>query len=422
VITSRRLVEEWETGAPVTGPKTVELRQVAAPTPVPGVKRPVFILESHPVQYRAPVYQKLARLKPGAFEVIYATGCTTRGHRDAGFGVNVKWNMPLLEGYPNRVLNNERGEPLRGFSSLRARGLFRLIATTRPSAALFMQFAYAYDVGAYLSCLALRVPVWIRHETQDEAFVRSPLKSFLRRVAYRAAYCPVRHAFFIGELNRRHLLRCGVPPVRMSHAPYCVPNPLGDLPDAQKQAIRDQVRAQYRITPGECVVCFSGKLILKKHPDLLLLAGERLKVQNGRSFRFLFVGSGELEMELRRQAAALPFLATFTGFVNQAELPAYYLAADVVVLPSRRMGETWGLVVNEALHAGCAVAMSEAVGCAAEFGHFERCRVFPVEDAAACAQAIAELSRFPRDFNWADARMKSYSVFAAARAIAARLP
>jgi hypothetical protein len=34
-----------------------------------------------------------------------------------------------------------------------------------------------------------------------------------------------------------------------------------------------------------------------------------------------------------------------------------------------------------------------------------------VEDAEACARAIAELSRFPRDFNWA-----------AARAIAAKLP
>jgi len=30
-----------------------------------------------------------------------------------------------------------------------------------------------------------------------------------------------------------------------------------------------------------------------------------------------------------------------------------------MVLPSRRAGETWGLVVNEALQAGCAVIVSE---------------------------------------------------------------
>ena len=66
--------------------------------------------------------------------------------------------------------------------------------------------------------------------------------------------------------------------------------------------------------------------------------------------------------------------------------------------------------------------MSAAVGCAAEFGNYERCRVFPVEDAEACSRAIAELSRFPHDFNWAAARMKHYSVSAAARAIAAKLP
>ncbi|MCI0539112.1 MAG: glycosyltransferase family 4 protein [Verrucomicrobiales bacterium] len=392
------------------------------PDAAPGVHHPVFVLESHPVQYRVPVYQELARLKPGAFEVIYASNCSVRGHRDAGFGVNVKWDVPLLEGYPNRVLNNEHGEPLRGFGSLHSRGLFPLIAKKRPAAVLFMQFAYAYDLGAYLSCLALRVPIWIRHETQDEAFARSPFKSLLRNVAYRVAYRPVQHAFFIGELNRRHLLNCGVPGDRMSRAPYCVPNPLGELPDAQKQTVRTQVRTRYGIAPDECVVCFSGKLIPKKHPDLLLQAGERLKEEGMRSFCFLFLGSGELEMELRRHAAALPFPVKFAGFVNQAELPAYYLAADVLVLPSRRMGETWGLVANEALHAGCAVAMSEAVGCAAEFGHFKRCRVFPAEDAEACARAIMELSRFPRDFNWAARRLEKYSVATAARAIAAKLP
>ena len=58
----------------------------------------------------------------------------------------------------------------------------------------------------------------------------------------------------------------------------------------------------------------------------------------------------------------------FAGFVNQTEIPQYYAAADILVLPSRRAGETWGLVVNEALQAGCAVVMTRAVGCHREFG------------------------------------------------------
>ena len=48
------------------------------------------------------------------------------------------------------------------------------------------------------------------------------------------------------------------------------------------------------------------------------------------------------------------------GFINQSELPTYYAAADVFVLPSHY--ETWGLVVNEALSAGLAVIATKEVG------------------------------------------------------------
>ncbi|MGA2742887.1 MAG: glycosyltransferase, partial [Bryobacteraceae bacterium] len=41
----------------------------------------------------------------------------------------------------------------------------------------------------------------------------------------------------------------------------------------------------------------------------------------------------------------------------------YYHAADLLVLPSLH-SETWGLVVNEALHHGLPCVVSEAVGCA----------------------------------------------------------
>jgi glycosyltransferase involved in cell wall biosynthesis len=87
-------------------------------------------------------------------------------------------------------------------------------------------------------------------------------------------------------------------------------------------------------------------------------------------------------------------------------------------LPSRRAGETWGLVVNEALQAGCAVVMTEAVGCHREFGDWERVRVIPENDAGAGAAALRELARFPRDFGWCAGAMRAYSIDAAAQALA----
>lgn len=136
------------------------------------------------------------------------------------------------------------------------------------------------------------------------------------------------------------------------------------------------------------------------------------------------IGSGSLEEPLRKRAAELArqgVKVIFTGFVNQSAIGGYYLAADALVLPSECMGETWGLVVNEALQAGCAVVVTQAVGCAAEFAGWERFRVIPTGSAAACTEALEELSRHSRSFSWCRERMLEYSIERAAEALAAKI-
>ena len=49
-------------------------------------------------------------------------------------------------------------------------------------------------------------------------------------------------------------------------------------------------------------------------------------------------------------------------FQNQTKLPKFYAEADIFVLPSG-YGETWGLVVNEAMLYGKPVIVSDLVGC-----------------------------------------------------------
>jgi glycosyltransferase involved in cell wall biosynthesis len=79
----------------------------------------------------------------------------------------------------------------------------------------------------------------------------------------------------------------------------------------------------------------------------------------------------------------------FAGFRNQAELPKLYHAMDVLALPSAQ--ETWGLVVNEALAAGCSAVVSEAAGSASAFAGFA-----PVVLTHAVAD-VAQLARQIRD-------------------------
>ena len=49
------------------------------------------------------------------------------------------------------------------------------------------------------------------------------------------------------------------------------------------------------------------------------------------------------------------------GFRNQKELPNFYTIADLFILPSG-IGETWGLVINEAMNYNLPIIASKTVG------------------------------------------------------------
>lgn len=287
----------------------------------------------------------------------------------------------------------------------------------RPAACLHVQFDTPTMAAAYVASVALRVPQAMRVETQDEAFARSRSKSWLRSVLWSVVYCPIGRAFFIGELNRRHLLRHGFRAKRLMAARYCVVDGVRNWPSEKKMAERARLRNALGVPEGAILIGFCGKFIPKKDPELLLDAFPEIERCMEIPAHLLYLGSGELEGKLHERSRERQDRIHFGGFINQSALPSYYLAMDVFVLPSRQQGETWGLVVNEALQAGCGVVVSAAVGSSADFGAWERCRVIPPGDSGACARAVCELSAFPRDFEWCAARMAEYSMKAAAGSI-----
>jgi hypothetical protein len=67
----------------------------------------ILIFESHPIQYKAPVYQRLQQLRPNSFRVIYGTDSSMRDGFDSEFGRQVTWDTPLLDGYSHTVLKNQ---------------------------------------------------------------------------------------------------------------------------------------------------------------------------------------------------------------------------------------------------------------------------------------------------------------------------
>ena len=104
----------------------------------------------------------------------------------------------------------------------------------------------------------------------------------------------------------------------------------------------------------------------------------------------LFVGSGELESELRRAAGPeLGRSVFFAPFQNQTRMPMVYASADVFVLPSYGPAETWGLAVNEAMNLAVPCIVSTHVGCGPDLvSQGDTGWIFEAGDVAALAGSL----------------------------------
>jgi glycosyltransferase involved in cell wall biosynthesis len=182
------------------------------------------------------------------------------------------------------------------------------------------------------------------------------------------------------------------------------------------------IRQKYKIRDEEQVLLFSGKLIKRKGLKLLLDAAKMLPAELRKNIVVMFMGSGELQNHLEKIAREEPVVkAHFLGFKNQNELSQYYNAADLLVLPSLH-SETWGLVVNEALHHGLPCVVSEAVGCAPDLIESgvtgEVFKTGSATDLALAIQRSYKLIGQPEVRKWCREKVGGYTVDKAAEGIA----
>jgi glycosyltransferase involved in cell wall biosynthesis len=160
-----------------------------------------------------------------------------------------------------------------------------------------------------------------------------------------------------------------------------------------KQVDRAAVRASWGVSPNDAVIVFSAKLQQWKWPLDLLHAFAKANLP---SAFLLFAGTGPLLPQLESEAASLGVASRvrFLGFVNQSQLPAVYTAADLLILPSEF--EPFGLVVNEAMCCGCAVAASDRCGAARDLvAPVSPELVFRCGDIDALAELIGEAAGDP---------------------------
>jgi glycosyltransferase involved in cell wall biosynthesis len=356
--------------------------------------------------------------------VFFAHRQTADDQAKAGFGVSFEWDVDLLSGYQHQFLNNVSDKPGTGtFAGCDTPEIAEIIrtATTDGRRSFDVFIVSGWQVKCYrqavTACRAAGIPVVVRGDSQ----LRSP-RSWFKRLAMEFTHRWLLKKFdgflAVGRRNREYLDHFGARSDQIILVPHFVDNQWFAMQAAVARPRRMEMRKNWGVGEDVFVALFVGKFQAKKRPLDLIHALRLLQAQHqtncGPHIMAVFVGSGALENKLRAYADDLQLNVHFAGFKNQSALPSYYTAADALVLPSDG-GETWGLVVNEAMACGLPAVVSDAVGCGPDLieegltGY-----VFPMGDILTLASSLAKMAALKKhghDFSPAlAAKLRIYSI------------
>lgn len=322
----------------------------------------IAIISSHPIQYHAPVYRTLQQKYHLQVNVIYGSDFSVVGYYDKGFGERLAWDTDLLSGYESIFLSRVGENIAVSSNAVSTKGMSSVLSTLNPKVILLLGYQTRFNVHAFIAARRMKCPLFLRAETTDHNRKRSQRKQFIRDIALRRFYRQFARLLYIGERSKAHYQRLGCREEQLVFSPYCVDTIAFNLTEESRQLSRNTIRPLLGIPSNKVVLLMSGKLTAHKSPDLLLDAVRSLSDNLRERITVLFLGDGEMRPILEKKAEDSPPIdVRFLGFQNQSKLSQYYHAADLLVLPSK--GETWGLVVNEALYHGLPCIVSTSVGC-----------------------------------------------------------
>lgn len=324
----------------------------------------VAYLVTHPIQYQAPLLRRLNREPDLEVTALFRSDLSARGYVDRGFGTTVTWDVPLLEGYPYKVLPALGSTDAISFWRPLNYGLAAELRRGGYQALWIHGYGTAYHLYAMLLARMMGVPVMLRDEAHERSRARGAVARLKARLVYGFMRATVSRFLAIGAANRARYLAMGVKRERIHLVPYAVDNAFFGVADIEeKAAAKRDLAASVGFDADRPVILFAAKLQRRKRcPDLVRAFLSEGVWNHPRRPVLLIAGDGE-EMPLCRELAAgspAGDSIRFLGFQNQSALVGLYRAADIFVLTSN--AEAWGLTINEAMSAGCAILASDELG------------------------------------------------------------
>lgn len=252
---------------------------------------------------------------------------------------------------------------------------------------------------------AARVRRVFASESFDIVHVHEPLMPLLPWAATWFATAPVVGTFHVhrerghrwypaarpllARIVRRIDARIAVSAAALETASRSFPGDYETIPNGIELERFQQPRSRPRELPSAPTVLCVGRLEPRKGVATLIDAMALVGRQQPTA-ALVLVGVGPDAGALADHARRLGVPAVFAGHVSDEDLPAFYQHADVVCAPALG-GESFGIVLIEALAAGKPVVASRIDGYVGAIGDSSSVRFVPPGDAGALARQILDL-------------------------------
>jgi glycosyltransferase involved in cell wall biosynthesis len=330
-------------------------------------KKNLLILSSHPIQYYSPIFARLNKLTDFQSRVLYLTLPDSRS-QSLGFKKNFTWDIPLLHGYHYSVAKSYSGKGLiHGFFGVKLKNPIEEVKLvkedTKPDAVLVTGWHFWGMVQMFLAFKIANIPIILR---MDSNSIRNRL--FIFKWIYKLFFSWVDICLTVGEHNKIFCVESGMNEDRIISSPHIVDNDFFFQKSKEAKLSYNKIRNNWGVPNNVFCFLYAGKLQKKKRPLDLLKAFRMASSLSKQPLHLLVVGTGDLEQKCKSYVSKYNLSVTFVGFLNQTEIPNAYAICDAIVLPSDQ-GETWGLVINEAMACGLPAIVSDLVGCAPDLVH-----------------------------------------------------
>jgi glycosyltransferase involved in cell wall biosynthesis len=319
---------------------------------------------THPIQYQAPLLRRIAQEEDIDLKVFFSSNISVRSYLDQGFGVTVKWDVPLLDGYNYEFLPALRDTKTLSFSRPINYRIRRIIRERGFDALWVHGYSTLTSLQAILAANSMKIPVLLRAESTLNDRPRSRLTLAAKNVFFAMLRNRVSAVLSIGEANEAYWRRYLGEKFPVFQFHYTVDNEFFQRECAKASKSREEFRQSLGLDRNRPVILYASKLHARKRCGDLLEAYLRISKSGAQGLApyLLIVGDGEERTMLEDRAKkAAPGDVRFFGFRNQTELPRFYDLCNVFVLAS--VNEPWGLVINEVMNAGRAVIVTDDVGC-----------------------------------------------------------